>query len=187
MAFVAEHGSHRTPALFNVATLWSALEGSILLWVLFCGLSGPGRAPVPGPTGRSDGRLDPVGHVHGLRLLLLPAGRPSAAIRPVRAVGRLRRAWPQPLLQNHVLMAFHPPVLYLGFRRVHRALRPGGGLPGHWSPRGGLAAGGSSVDAGRLGLPDGGIILGAWWSYDVLGWGGFWAWDPVEKPRSCPG
>ena len=34
VAFVAEHGSHRTPALFNVATLWSALEGSILLWVL---------------------------------------------------------------------------------------------------------------------------------------------------------
>ena len=34
VAYVAQHGSHRTPALFNVATLWSALEGSILLWVL---------------------------------------------------------------------------------------------------------------------------------------------------------
>ena len=34
VAFVAQHGSHRTPAIFNVATLWSALEGSILLWVL---------------------------------------------------------------------------------------------------------------------------------------------------------
>jgi cytochrome c-type biogenesis protein CcmF len=35
VSFVAEHGSSRTPALFNFATLWSALEGSILLWVLF--------------------------------------------------------------------------------------------------------------------------------------------------------
>ena len=38
---------------------------------------------------------------------------------------------PNPLLQNHALMAFHPPVLYLGYVGLHRAVRPGGGRPGH--------------------------------------------------------
>ena len=93
---------------------------------------------------------------------------------------------PNPLLQEHILMAFHPPMLYLG-------------LVGFTVP---FAFAIAALATGRLGegwlietrratlLAWGfltvGIILGAWWSYEVLGWGGFWGWDPVENASLLP-
>ena len=52
--------------------------------------------------------------------------------------------------------------------------------------RRGLGALGAAVDAGGLVLPDLGIALGSWWAYYVLGWGGFWFWDPVENASLMP-
>ena len=187
MAFVAQHGSHRTPALFNVATLWSVLEGSILLWVLIL----VGYLVLVACRFR-DRLTDPmVGWVLLVMLVvctfffLLLAG-------PAHPFGRFD-PWPgfdgpgpNPLLQNHVLMAFHPPVLYLGY-------------VGFTVP---FAFAVASLATGRLGegwlletrrwtlLAWGcltvGILLGAWWSYEVLGWGGYWAWDPVENASLLP-
>jgi cytochrome c-type biogenesis protein CcmF len=93
---------------------------------------------------------------------------------------------PNALLQNHLLMVIHPPMLYLGY-------------VGMTVPFGMAAA---ALLAGRLDaawvralrqwmlLPWGcltvGIILGGWWSYEVLGWGGYWAWDPVENASFLP-
>ncbi len=93
---------------------------------------------------------------------------------------------PDPLLQNHVLVAFHPPLLYLG-------------LVGFTVP---FAFACASLITGRVGegwlietrrwtlfawgFLTGGVILGAWWSYQVLGWGGYWAWDPVENAAFLP-
>ena len=93
---------------------------------------------------------------------------------------------PNPLLQNHILMAFHPPILYLGyvgftvpFAFAISALITGR-LDENWltaTRRWTLAA------WGFLTL---GIVLGAWWSYETLGWGGYWAWDPVENASFLP-
>jgi cytochrome c-type biogenesis protein CcmF len=93
---------------------------------------------------------------------------------------------PNPLLQNHPLVAFHPPMLYLGY--------VGFTIP--------FAFAVAALVTGRLGegwlletrrwtlfawgFLTVGIILGAWWSYQVLGWGGFWAWDPVENASFLP-
>ena len=187
VAFVAEHGSHRTPALFNVATLWSALEGSILLWVLI--LVGYLVLVVH----RFRHRLgDPM---VGWTLLvmfavctfffLLLAG-------PAQPFGRFE-PWvgydgpgPNPLLQNHVLMAFHPPVLYLGYVgfTVPFALAVASLVTGRLGE-------GWLLEARRWtlvawGCLTAGILLGAWWSYEVLGWGGYWAWDPVENASFLP-
>ena len=93
---------------------------------------------------------------------------------------------PDPLLQNHILVAFHPPLLYLG-------------LVGFTVP---FAFACASLITGRVGegwlietrrwtlfawgFLTVGVILGAWWSYQVLGWGGYWAWDPVENAAFLP-
>jgi cytochrome c-type biogenesis protein CcmF len=93
---------------------------------------------------------------------------------------------PNPLLQNHVLMAFHPPILYLGYVgfTVPFMFAIGGLVTGRFGE-------GWLADTRRTTLVDWGfltvgIILGAWWSYEVLGWGGFWAWDPVENASFLP-
>ena len=187
VAFVAEHGSHRTPALFNVATLWSALEGSILLWVLI--LVGYVVLVVRRFRHRLD---DPV---VGWTLLvlfvvctfffLLLAGpaHPFARFEPWAGYDG---PGPNPLLQNHVLMAFHPPVLYLGFVgfTVPFALAVASLATGRLGEGWLLEARRWTIMA--WGCLTVGILLGAWWSYEVLGWGGYWAWDPVENASFLP-
>jgi cytochrome c-type biogenesis protein CcmF len=93
---------------------------------------------------------------------------------------------PNPLLQNHFLMIIHPPFLYLGY-------------VGMTIPFGFATA---ALLRGRLGLAflkpmrtalmlpwiflTIAIMLGGWWAYEVLGWGGYWAWDPVENASLLP-
>ena len=91
-----------------------------------------------------------------------------------------------PLLQNHILMIIHPPMLYLGYvgMSVPFAMAVAALLRGRLGPtwlkplRNWLL-----VPTGFLSL---GIMLGGWWSYEVLGWGGYWAWDPVENASFLP-
>jgi cytochrome c-type biogenesis protein CcmF len=186
VSFVAEHGSRRTPALYNVATLWSALEGSILLWVLV--LAGYLTATVVKFRRRLDDRLLGVALAVQLAVcvffftLLVGPANPFGRIDPVPFDG----PGPNPLLQNHPLMAFHPPVLYLGyvgftvpFSFAIAALVTGRVGEG-WlvaSRRWTLAA---------WGFLTVGVLAGAWWSYEVLGWAGYWAWDPVENASFLP-
>jgi cytochrome c-type biogenesis protein CcmF len=186
--YVAQNGSHRTPALFNVATLWSALEGSILLWALV--LSGYLVATVRKFRHRLDDRLV------GFALLtifavaafffLLMAGPANPFRSGGLPPGVTDGPGPNPLLQNHPLMAFHPPMLYLGyvgftvpFAFAIAALATGR-LGEGWLV---ATRRWTLVAWGFLTL---GITLGAWWSYEVLGWGGYWAWDPVENASFLP-
>ena len=110
--------------------------------------------------------------------------------RPFRARSRRRPGstgpGPNELLQNHILMAFHPPMLYLGY--------VGFTVPFAFAIAA-LATGrvgeGWLVETRRwtlfaCGFLTAGIVLGAWWSYEVLGWGGYWAWDPVENASFLP-
>ena len=187
VAYVAQHGSTRTPALFNVATLWSALEGSILLWVLilvgYLGLV----------VWRFKSRLeDPlvawaitvisIVCVFFFILLMGPAF-PFGEFDPWPGFDG---PGPNPLLQNHILMAFHPPILNLGFVGMTvpfsfaiAALITGRVGEG-WLVQ---TRKWTLIAWGCLSL---GIILGSWWSYEILGGGGYWAWDPVENASFLP-
>jgi len=187
VAFVAEHGSHRTPALFNVATLWSALEGSILLWVLI--LVGYLVLVVRRFRDRLD---DPMVGWTLLVMFAVCAFFFLLLAGPAQPFGRFE-PWagydgpgPNPLLQNHVLMAFHPPVLYLGYVgfTVPFALAVAALATGRLGEGWLLEARRWTLTA--WGCLTVGIILGAWWSYEVLGWGGYWAWDPVENASFLP-
>ena len=187
VAYVAEHGSSATPPLFNVATLWSALEGSILLWALI--LSGYLVAVAT----RFRKRLDDPLVAWALLtmfavaavffLILVTAANPFGRFDPPPGFDG---PGPNPLLQNHILVAFHPPLLYLGY--------VGFVVPFAFAI-GTLASGrigeGWLVETRRWtlfawGFLTVGIVLGGWWSYEVLGWGGYWAWDPVENASLMP-
>jgi cytochrome c-type biogenesis protein CcmF len=185
--YVADHGSSRTPALYNVATLWAALEGSILLWVLV--LTGYMALVVHKFRKRLDDPL--VGwamltmlvvSTFFFVLLLFPANPFTAFDPPPGFDG----PGPNPLLQNHPLMAFHPPALYLGY--------VGFTVPFAFAVAAlvtGRVGEGWLMETRRWtlfawGFLTFGIVLGAWWSYEVLNWGGYWGWDPVENASLLP-
>jgi len=186
LKYVAENSAIATPPLFRFTGLWAALEGSILLWAVILG----GYLSFVAFKFRKRGNdaLVAVACITGLVValfffaLMLGPANPFRELSTVPLDGR----GPNPLLQNHILMAFHPPILYIGY--------VGFTVPFMF----GIAA----LVTGRFGegwLEDTrratlfawgfltvGIILGAWWSYEVLGWGGFWAWDPVENASLLP-
>jgi len=185
--FVADHGSSLTPFPFDVATMWSALEGSILLWGLI--LAGYLMAVAYKFRRRLTDPL--VGWALGTMFvvmafffaLMLTAARPFETFAPAPGFDG---PGPNVLLQNHILMAFHPPMLYLGY--------VGFTVPFAFAIAAlvtGRVGEGWLVETRRWtlfawGFLTAGIVLGAWWSYEVLGWGGYWAWDPVEVASFLP-
>ena len=185
--YVADNGSTRTPPLFNFATLWAALEGSILLWVLV--LAGYVTLTAHHFRRRLDDKLVAwamlvmfVVCVFFFLLLVGPAN-PFTAFDPPQGFDG---PGPNPLLQNHILMAFHPPLLYLGY--------VGFTVPFAFAIAAlvtGRVGEGWLVETRRWtlyawGFLTIGIVMGSWWSYEVLGWGGYWAWDPVENASFLP-
>ncbi len=187
VAYVAQHGSTRTPALFNVATLWSALEGSILLWVLILvGYLGlvvwRFKSRLEDPLVAWAVTVISIVCVFFFLLLMGPA-YPFGEFDPWPGFDG---PGPNPLLQNHILMAFHPPILYLGYvgMTVPFSFAIAALITGRVGEGWLLQTRKWTLIAwGCLSL---GIILGSWWSYEILGWGGYWAWDPVENASFLP-
>ncbi|HEU4564697.1 MAG TPA: heme lyase CcmF/NrfE family subunit [Gemmatimonadaceae bacterium] len=183
--YVAQVGSRSTPLFYTVISLWSALEGSILFWgFVLAGYS----AAVVYFNRRRPGKLVPYAAATllgvGIFFYILLAGpaNPFAPISPVPPDG----PGPNPLLQNHWLMGIHPPLLYLGYvgMTVPFAFAIGALLSGEidaeWIK---LTRRWTITAWGFLSLA---IMAGMWWSYEVLGWGGYWAWDPVENASFMP-
>ena len=186
LAYVQKVGSWSTPALFNFTAVWSALEGSILMWILVlacltAGIAFKYRKKLNDPmVGWAMATMFFVG-IFFFILTLGPAN-------PFRegAAGVLDGPGPNPLLQNHILVVFHPPILYAGYvgMTVPFAFAIGALITGRVGE-------GWLIETRRYalfawGLLTFGIILGSWWSYEVLGWSGVWAWDPVENASFIP-
>ena len=185
--YVAENGSTRTPALYNFATLWGALEGSIILWATILG----GYTTIVVLKFRR--RLtDPLVGWAVLTMLVVCAFffflmmGPANPFQSFAPPPGFDGPGPNPLLQNHPLMAFHPPMLYLGYVgfTVPFAFAIAALVTGRVGEGWLVATRRWTVIA--WGFLTVGIILGAWWSYEVLGWGGYWAWDPVENASFLP-
>ena len=185
VSYVARVGSRETPTYYTAISLWSSLEGSILFWGWILSAYG---ALVAFVNRKSDSRLIPfaqgvMGFV-GLFFygLLTGPANPFGTVFPVPANG----PGPNPLLQNHPLMGLHPPMLYFGYvgLTVPFAFAIGALLSGkldeEWIrlTRRWTVAAWAFLSVG--------IVGGAWWSYEVLGWGGYWAWDPVENASFLP-
>ncbi len=187
LAYVSKVGSDETPPLFNFAALWSSLEGSILLWALV--LAGYLAAMVIKFRSRRDDRL--LGWALVVMLVVcafffaLMVG-PANPFLTVEVPPGFNGPGPNVLLQNHILMAFHPPMLYLGYVgfTVPFAFAIAALITGRVGEGWLLETRRWTVAA--WGFLTAGIVLGAWWSYEVLGWGGYWAWDPVENASLLP-
>ncbi len=203
VSYVADHHSVTTPFPFNIATAWAALEGSIVLWCLVLSAF---TWFVFRSHERSRDRLG-TGAVAVMALvslfffaLMVTVSNPfetcveagarscvtSSPIPLVAADAPADGNGPNALLQNHILMAAHPPLLYVGyigltvpFAFAMSALAIG--LPGpEWLRR---SKRWTTIAWSFLTL---GIVLGGWWAYEVLSWGGYWAWDPVENASFMP-
>jgi cytochrome c-type biogenesis protein CcmF len=185
VSYVAQVGSLTVPTWVTIVSLWSSLEGSILFWGLVLGVY------IAIATFFTRGRYEEyqpdaigvwLGTAAFFSFLIAGPANPFLTVPnpPLDGPG------PNPLLQNHVLMAVHPPFLYLGY-------------VGMTIPFGFACA---ALIKGRLGLNvlkplreslmlpwiflSVSIMLGGWWAYEVLGWGGYWAWDPVENASLLP-
>jgi cytochrome c-type biogenesis protein CcmF len=183
-AVVAEHASTTTPGFYRAAAAWSAQEGSLLLWVWLLSLWSSLALFL------TRGRMRDVaawaqavllGFAGFFTLLLLFLADPFQRLHPVPAQG----VGLNPLLR-HPSMMIHPPMLYSGYTlfTIPFAFAVGAlvtrRLDAEWIRsirRFSLAA------WLFLGF---GVLLGARWSYAELGWGGYWAWDPVENASLMP-
>lgn len=186
IAYVAEVSARAMPLRYRLAALWGGQDGSLLLWLWILCLYGVG---VVWSQRERNRRLMPWVVV----MLLANAGfflallnfftNPFELFPPGQAPSDGRGL--NPLLQ-HPLMTIHPLVLYAGF--------VGFAVP--------FAFGFAALMSGELGttwfrttrrwtvfawaMLSLGILLGGRWAYEVLGWGGYWAWDPVENASFMP-
>ena len=181
---VGTHSSTTTPTFFRLTAMWSSQEGSLLLWLL---LLGTWSSIILFATRHKLRMLAPyatailLGFGTFFAGLLVFAESPFGGASPAPSEG----VGLEPLLRDPLMM-IHPPMLYSGYtlftipfafaaaalitRRVDaewiRSTRP--------------------FTLGAWALLGFGIVLGARWSYHELGWGGYWAWDPVENASLMP-
>jgi len=184
IAYIFHHSNRDLPGPYKFATLWSGQEGSLLFWSLL--LSGYGF--VLRLRYKTDPRLFAYASVvlAGVQVFFLAlvcfAANPFGLIEgPLRADG----SGLNPLLQ-YPEMVIHPPMLYLGYVgfTVPFAFALGALImkyPGEkWIH---ITRRWTMVTWAFLTC---GIFLGSHWAYSVLGWGGYWGWDPVENASLMP-
>jgi len=184
--YVAENNARETPLFYSIIGLWAALEGSILLWTAILAgatafIAFRGTLAIPRLATTALAVMFAM-LTFFLLLITTPAADPFArlAVAPENGNG------PNALLQNHPLMALHPPLLYLGYvlTSVPFAYAIASLILGEGGDRWLVATRRFAlISWALLGV---GIVAGAWWSYAVLGWGGYWAWDPVENAAIMP-
>jgi cytochrome c-type biogenesis protein CcmF len=186
LQYVAENNARATPLLFTITGLWANLEGSILLWVLV--LAGFLAVTAHKFRHRATDPLVAWANLVGLAVALFFFALMLGPANPFRTLSSppLDGTGPNALLQDHPLMAFHPPLLYLGLVgfTIPFAFAVAALITGRFGE--GWLADTRRATLIAWGCLTIGIILGAWWSYEVLGWGGFWAWDPVENAALLP-
>lgn len=183
--YVADYTDSLLPWAYALSAFWAGQTGSFLFWALMisgCGLfwaARPGYADMPPRTRTFFWTF--FFAVQGFFLFMLTTvSNPFLQISPAPAEGNGLN----PLLQ-HPGMIFHPPLLfigYAGFTIPACAALASGLTETHqaWLQRVRNWFLGSWV------FLTAGIVLGAWWSYMELGWGGYWAWDPVENASLIP-
>lgn len=181
--YVREHSNHLLPLIYLIGAAWGGHEGSLLLWCLI--LSGWTVIFVL-VNGRNESMQDIIkvlGFIStGFIAFLFFTSNPFRRDFPTVPIAGDDLT---PILQDPGLI-FHPPMLYLGYvgfaigfafaicalikgdfsKEWARTLRPWIIMP--WS------------------FLSCGIVLGSWWAYRELGWGGWWFWDPVENASLLP-
>ncbi len=184
--YVVMHSSEHLPIFYRVTSIWSGSSGSLLFWNLLLNVFSfivlfetrklyRDRLPILNLV------LGSLALFFTYLAVYYPDAQPFREFQPKAVIGRGLN----PLLQ-HWAMIIHPPILYIGY--VSFAIPFGVGMSA-------LLTGSLSSDWLKqirkwtlfswffLGV---GILLGSKWAYEELGWGGYWAWDPVENASLMP-
>lgn len=184
--YVAENTARALPLVYKLTALWAGAAGSLLLWLwLQTGFVVLAFSKSEGDTGRFCASARAAANVVAVFFFLVlifdkdPFG--LSVTTPRDGVGL------NPLLQ-HPAMVLHPPALFLGYAAFV--------IPYAWTfaalTRHDLRGPAVLFERTRRWLLLAwmflsiGIALGAWWAYEELGWGGYWAWDPVENSSLVP-
>jgi cytochrome c-type biogenesis protein CcmF len=184
IAYVARNTLLGTPLYYRVTALWGSLEGSLLLWQWLLSFF---SAAVVLSQRHKLRELMPYAvavlltvSAFFLFIMVVPAN-PFRPQFPVPADGRGLN----PLLLT-TSMIFHPVFLYLGFVgfTIPFAFAIGALISGRFSEEWIVATRRWTVMAWYFLTV--GILIGGWWAYTTLGWGGYWAWDPVENASFMP-
>ncbi|RPJ23733.1 MAG: heme lyase CcmF/NrfE family subunit, partial [Planctomycetaceae bacterium] len=184
IAYVARNTLRGTPLYYRVTALWGSLEGSLLLWQWLLSFF---SAAVVLSQRRKLRDLMPYAvavlltvSAFFLFIMVVPAD-PFRPQSPVPVDGRGLN----PLLLT-TSMIFHPVFLYLGFVgfTIPFAFAIGALISGRFGEEWIVATRRWTVMAWYFLTV--GILIGGWWAYTTLGWGGYWAWDPVENASFMP-
>ena len=179
VSYVAEHTSKDLPIAYRISALWAGAGGSLLLWLwlqvgfvvlLFCRLDKTKR--IFAATARAAVNVVSVLDKNPFAL---------SVVAPADGLGL------NPLLQ-HPAMVLHPPTLFIGYAAF--------AIPFAWAIAS-LRCHGTQDEFDLFKQARNwillawlfltiGIVLGSWWAYEELGWGGYWAWDPVENSSLMP-
>ncbi len=182
--YVAQHGHRDLPFGLKIAAVWGGHEGSLLLWLL-C-LSG-WSAAFAFCYRHATGNLFPLtlavlsAIASVLLIFIVVFSDPFVRLLPPAVSGRDLN----PMLQ-HIGLILHPPLLYMGYGglTVSAALALAALINGEFDARAAWVCWRWTLPAWcALTL---GIMLGSWWAYNELGWGGWWFWDPVENASLLP-
>ena len=184
LAYVTEHTDLSTPTALVAAGFYGGQEGSLLYWTLVLGLLGSASLLASAALGRrlaayAAGILAAIQGFFLLVLVLVASPFDLLSITPPDGLGL------NPVLRDGGML-IHPPVILAGFASF--------AIPFAFATAA-LLAGRS--DAAWIAhtrrfalvawaLQSTGLVLGMWWAYHVLGWGGYWGWDPVENVALMP-
>jgi len=175
MAYVAAVTDRATSWPYRLAGVWGGMGGSMLLWSALVAAWG-WRRSLAGPERAAGAWLAAAFLVVGVTLATPWHRLAAPALDGLGATPILR----------HPAMLYHPPLLYLGLTSL--------AMPWASTVAAGIDRRGDAAWAGRMrrqllasfGVLTLGMVAGAHWAYVELGWGGFWAWDPVENTSLLP-
>ena len=198
--YIANHSASSTPPMYKFASLWGSLDGSILLWNLVLSI----YFYVCIKFYRASTELYDI-KIFAMIILFFNgftifSSSPFSGCIQLASIGCQDFTLlpfqdlvlsefgkgPNPLLQNHPLMAIHPPILYFGYiGLVLPFVIATSELFNRYKDENWIKIAEKATYFPWVFLTAG-ISLGAAWSYEVLGWGGYWAWDPVENVSFIP-
>ena len=184
LAYVAEHTDLATPVSLVAAGFYGGQEGSLLYWTLILGLLGSAALVTASPlgarvSGYAAGILAAIVTFFLFVLAVVASPFDILSVTPPDGLGL------NPVLRD-MGMLIHPPVVLAGFAAF--------AIPFAFASAALLAG---RADAAWIrhtrrfalvawSLQTAGLLLGMWWAYHVLGWGGYWGWDPVENVALMP-
>src|SRR3989338_6076123 len=188
--YVWSYSSRDLPTYLLITTFWAGQEGSFLLWALFGAAFGLMLQSYARQRKLEYEAMAVYGFLQSFLILLLVFKSPFSAVWDVHpdqlTVGQIPADGRglNPLLQN-MWMAIHPPILFIGFASL--AVPFALAIASLWKR--------VYTEWHTIAMPwvlfavvslAAGIMLGGYWAYGVLGWGGWWGWDPVENSSLIP-